>query len=218
MHDEQEGQHFNACSQHTETGVGGSAGAQTPPGGRAQTLHFQRREDLTGGLLSGTSDKSARTPVSVSSPRGQPTPFRLQTPSKTGARRRACACRAPAWLLPWWDAPHGCQPWLRPHSGNSPQNQILGFRPRRGGRSATLRAMTEDLIHVRGGTFLLRCPGRILSWGPDSSRCLSVLSVLAASADLVHTGSLTGLPLGTSLCSLSLLDAPFPTEGPRTFP
>lgn len=120
--------------------------------------------------------------------------------------------------LPWWDAPHGCQPWLRPHSGNSPQNQILGFRPRRGGRSATLRAMTEDLIRVRGGTFLLRCPGRILSWGPDGSRCLSVLSVLAASADLVHTGSLTGLPLGTSLCSLSLLDAPFPTEGPRTFP
>lgn len=99
MHDEQEGQHFNACSQHTETGVGGSAGAQTPPGGRAQTLHFQRREDLTGGLLSGTSDKSARTPVSVSSPRGQPTPFRLQTPSKTGARRRACACRAPSALV-----------------------------------------------------------------------------------------------------------------------
>lgn len=196
VHDEQEAQHFNACSQHTDDRGGGLSGCPDAP-----------RRPCPDATLSAPGRPDRRSPKWDQRQEHQDPGLRLQPsggnphPSDCGHHRPPGRERGDEPVhagprLPWWDAPHGCQPWLRPHSGNSPQNQILGFRPRRAGRSATLRAMTADLTRVRGGTFLLRCTGRILSWGPDGSRWLSILSFLAASADLAHTGSLTGLAAG----------------------
>lgn len=142
------------CPQHIDDTRASGGSADAPQGHCTQTLRFQSWKDLTGGSPKRGAEMGAQDPGSLSPAlRSRLTPFWLRMPSayRTGARRRACACRAPsAPVLRVGPSLTAVNTGFSSPS-NSPAKPSSRLRTRTWRTVCRTQAVTAELTRVRGG-------------------------------------------------------------------